>query len=158
MGQTLQQLGQLLLGAIPTAVLLLFLYGCYSVLVAGPLEKALQERYAKTEGAFEQAKQDIAAADARAQEYEDRIREARVAIFKALEGRRQQAMQARAAAAAEARAAADSRIRAAKSDIEQQMLAARAGLKDEAERLAGEIINAIVTRAAAAPNPAGGAR
>src|SRR5689334_15935548 len=105
MEQTIQQLGQLLLGAIPTMVLLLALYGAYQALVAGPLEKALQERYARTDGAFEQAKSDIAAADARSQEYEQGLREARVAIFKVLENRRQQALQARTVAAAEARKA-----------------------------------------------------
>ena len=53
MEQTFQQLGQLLLGAIPTAVLLLALFASYRVLVAAPLGRALDERYARTEGAVE---------------------------------------------------------------------------------------------------------
>ena len=51
MEQTLHQLGELLLAAIPTVVLLLVLFGLYRVLVAGPLGRILEERYARTEGA-----------------------------------------------------------------------------------------------------------
>src|SRR5258706_2912557 len=107
MEHTLQQLGELLLGAIPTVVLLLVLFGMYRVLVAGPLERVLQERYARTEGAVEQAKRDIGASEARTAEYEQRIREARTAIFTAMERRRQQSVEARSAAAAQARAASE---------------------------------------------------
>src|SRR5215472_7198033 len=127
MEQTFQQLGQLLLGAIPTAVLLLLLFASYKVLVAGPLGRALDERYARTEGAVAQAKADISAADARTQEYETRLREARVSIFKSLEARRQQALAARSAAAAEARQAAEARVRDEKALIEKEMQEARAG-------------------------------
>lgn len=156
MEQTLQQLGQLLLGAVPTAILLLLLFGCYRVLVAAPLERALAERYAKTEGAFESARADIASAEARTAEYEQRIREARVAIFKSMEARRQQAMQARAAAAAEARQAAEARVRHEKGEIEKQMAGTRSGLQQEAERLAGEIIHAILGRRAGMAQPPAG--
>lgn len=139
-------------------VLLLALYGAYQMLVAGPLEKALDERYARTDGAFEQAKQDIAAADARSQQYEQGLREARATIFKALENRRQQAIQARNAAAAEARKAAAARVQQEKAQIEQQMAAARAGLAQESERLATEIIQAVLTQGGSTRPAAGGPR
>ena len=158
MEQTIQQLGQLLLGAIPTMVLLLALYGAYRMLVAAPLEKALEERYARTEGAFEQAKSDIAAADARSQEYEQGLREARAAIFKAMESRRQQALQARTVAATEARKAAAARVQQEKVQIEQQMVAARAGLAQESERLANEIIQAVLSQSGSSRPAAGGPR
>jgi F-type H+-transporting ATPase subunit b len=155
MEQTLHQLGQLLLGAIPTMVLLLALFGAYRALVAGPLDRALEERYARTDGAFEQAKQDVNAAEARSQEYEKSIRDARVSIFKTLEARRQQALQARAAAASEARKAASGRVQQEKERITEQMQAAQAGLEQESARLANEIIRVILSRAAA-PRPAAG--
>ncbi len=139
-------------------VLLLVLFACYRGLVAGPLDRALEERYARTDGAFEQAKSDIAAADARSQEYEQGIREARVAIFKALETRRQQALQARTAAAGEARKAAAARVQQEKAQIEQQMAAARAGLAQESERLANEIIQAVLAQGGTARPTAGGSR
>ena len=139
-------------------VLLLALFACYRALVAAPLEKALEERYARTEGAFEQAKADIAAADARTLEYEQGLREARAAIFKSLEGRRQQALTVRTAAAAEARKAASARVQQEKAQIEQQMQAARAGLQQESERLANEIIQTILASASGPRPSAGGPR
>jgi F-type H+-transporting ATPase subunit b len=41
MDQILKQLGELLLGAVPTIVLLLMLYGLYHVLVHRPLQRVL---------------------------------------------------------------------------------------------------------------------
>ena len=157
MEHTLQQLGELLLGAIPTVVLLLMLFGAYRVLLGGPLERVLKERYSRTEGALEQSKRDIAASEARTAEYEQRLREARTAIFTAMERRRQQALEARGAAAAQARAAADGKVKQARTEIEKETEIAKNGLQQEAERLAGEIIRAVLAQGAA-PSAAGGAR
>ncbi len=85
MDQTLRQVGELLLGSIPTIILLLLLYGIYVVLVHRPLGKVLAERRSKTEGAVEKARADIASAEARTAEYEQRLREARAVIFKSQE-------------------------------------------------------------------------
>ena len=65
MDQTLQQLGELLLGSVPTVILLALLYALYTVIVHKPLKRVLEERRSKTEGAVEKSKADIAAADAR---------------------------------------------------------------------------------------------
>jgi F-type H+-transporting ATPase subunit b len=136
MDNTLKQVGELLLGAIPTAVLLLLLYAIYQNLVRKPLNRILDQRRERTEGAALKARADVAAAESRTQEYEQKLREARLAIFKAQEARRQQAQQLRAQALAEARSRAQQQIREAKSAIEQDMTAARAGLQSEVERLA----------------------
>lgn len=139
-------------------VLLLTLFVAYRSLVAGPLDRVLEERYARTDGAFEQAKTDVNAAEARSVEYEQAIRAARASIFKSLEAKRQEALQARAAAAAEARKAASARVQQEKVQIEQQMVTVRAGLQQESERLANEIIQAILRPGAASPPTAGGQR
>src|SRR5712664_2865822 len=102
MDQTIRQLGELLLGAVPTAVLLATLYLLYTVLVHRPLTAVLAERRNRTEGALEKARADIAAAEARTADYEQRLREARASLFRAQETRRQAALQVRANAAAEA--------------------------------------------------------
>ncbi len=156
MDQTLRQLGELLLNAVPTVLLVIALFWLYRLILGRPLEATLEQRYALTEGAIEQAKQDIARADARTAEYEQRLREARAALFKAMEARRQQAAQIRAQAAAEARRVADERIRAARHQLEQDAIAARATLQQQAERLASEIINVVLGAAGPAPRPAGG--
>ena len=98
MDQTFRQLGELLLGAIPTTILMALLYFLYQVLVYKPLTAVLAERRSRTEGALEKARADIAAADARTADYEQRLREARAVICKGQEAGRQRALQVRAAA------------------------------------------------------------
>jgi F-type H+-transporting ATPase subunit b len=150
MDQTLHQLGELLLGAVPTVILLALLYALYTVIVHKPLRRVLEERRSKTEGAVEQSRADVAAAESRTAEYEQRIREARAAIFKAQEARRQIAVQARAHAVAEARQRAQAQVQAARIDIDGDKEAAKAGLQGEAAGLAREIVRRILTPAGAA--------
>jgi F-type H+-transporting ATPase subunit b len=149
MDQTLRQVGELLLGSIPTIILLLLLYGIYVVLVHRPLGKVLAERRSKTEGAIEKARADIASAEARTAEYEQRLREARAVIFKSQEARRQQALQVRAAAVAEARKKAQVQIDQARAAIEQDKQVAQDGLQAESGKLAAEIIRTVLQPAAA---------
>jgi F-type H+-transporting ATPase subunit b len=152
MDNTLKQVGELLLGAIPTAVLLLLLYAIYQNLVRKPLNRVLDQRRERTEGAILKARADVADAEARTQDYEHKLREARLAIFKAQEARRQQAQQSRAQALAEARSRAQQQIREAKAAIDQDMATARAGLQGEIDRLASEIITTILKTASTAPS------
>lgn len=149
MDQTLQQLGELLLGAIPTIVFVTLLYGLYTVIVHKPLRKVLDERRNRTEGAIEKSKADVAAADARTAEYEQKLREARAAVFRAQEARRQAAAQARAHAVSEARAKAQAQVLAAKADIEKDRGAAEQGLQGEAAALAREIVRRVLQPAEA---------
>jgi F-type H+-transporting ATPase subunit b len=144
------KLGELLLGAVPTAIFLIVLYGVYSVVVHKPLAKVLAERRSKTEGAIEKARADIAAAEARTAEYEQRMREARMAVFKAQEARRQAALQARAAAVAEARARAQGEVEQARAAIEEDKQKAQASLQGEVGELASEMIRAVLEPAPAA--------
>jgi F-type H+-transporting ATPase subunit b len=140
MDTTLKQVGELLLDAVPTVVLLLLLYAIYQNVVRKPLERILKERRDRTEGAALKARADVAAAEARTQEYEEKLREARLAVFKAQEARRQKAQQMRSEAM-----------------TEQDMAAARVGLQAETERLATEIVRTILKPAGTAP-AAGGAQ
>lgn len=151
MDTTLKQVGELLLDAVPTVVLLLLLYAIYQNLVRKPLERVLKERRDRTEGAALKARSDVAAAEARTQEYEQKLREAKVAVFKAQEARRQQAQQMRAQALTEARTKAQEQIRHARLAVEKDMEEARAGLQADAARLATDIIRTILKPAGAAP-------
>ena len=153
MDQLLAQLGGLLLGAIPTIIIMVLLYGTYTVLVHRPLVQVLSERRNKTEGAIEKARADIFAAEARTAEYEQRLREARMAVFKGQEARRQVALQARAVALAQARSAAQAQVEQARAAIEKDKLVAQSGLQAEAGKLASEIIRTVLQPATA---PVGG--
>jgi len=154
--ETLLQLRGLLLGAIPTMSLLLLMYLMYHILVHKPLERVLAERRSRTEGAIEKARADIAAAEAKALEYENRLREAKSAIFKAQEARRQQVLQAREAAIAQAKVKADAQVKEAKINLERDVVSAKAGLQSEVERLANEIIRTILRSAGSGQAPAAG--
>lgn len=149
MDDTLHQLGELLLGAVPTVILLAILYALYTVIVHKPLQRVLAERRGRTEGAVEKSRADIAASEARTAEYEQKLREARAAVFRAQEARRQAALQARTNAVNTARAKAQEQVVAAKKDIETDRAAAQNGLQAEVATLAQEIMRRVLQPAGA---------
>lgn len=147
--QILQQVGELLLSAVPTLVLFLLLLAAYNALLHKPLLRVLGERHARTHGAVEKARADVAAADARTAEYEQRLREARMEIYKAQEARRHRVLDSRASAVAEARAAAERKVKEARENLERDTQAARAALQAEGDRLAQDVISAVLRPATA---------
>ena len=154
MDEILGQLGGLLLGSVPTIIFIVLLFGIYTAVVHKPLVKVLAERHSRTEGAIEKARADIAQAEARTAEYEQRLREARMKVFKSQEARRQLAVQARATAVAEARSRAQAQVDEARAAIEQDKSAAQTGLQAESGKLAAAIIRTVLQPAT--PSPAGG--
>jgi F-type H+-transporting ATPase subunit b len=155
MDETLRQIGELLLGSVPTIIFFVLLYGFYTVLVHKPLTRVLAERYARTQGAIEKARADAAAAAARTEEYEHRLRDARVALFKYQESRRAQASQKRGEAVSQARDQAKVQVEQARAALDQDKLAAKNSLEGEAGRLASEIIRTVL-EPGLAQAPAGG--
>jgi F-type H+-transporting ATPase subunit b len=149
MDETLRQLGELLLGAIPTVILFVLLYGLYSVIVHRPLARVLADRRSKTQGAIEKSAADIAAAEARTAEYEQRLREARATIFRAQEARRKAAIEARSQAIEQARVKSQAQVQAAKAEIQKETEAAQSGLQAEAQTLAIEIMRRVLQPAGA---------
>ena len=154
MDEIIGQLGGLLLGSVPTIIFVILLFGIYTAVVHKPLTKVLAERHSQTEGAIEKARADIAQAEARTAEYEQRLREARMTVFKSQEARRQQALQVRAAAVAEARTLAQAQVEQARAAIEQDKVVAKTGLEAESGRLATAIIRTVLEPAT--QSPAGG--
>jgi F-type H+-transporting ATPase subunit b len=149
MDQTLRQLGELLLGAVPTVILLALLYVLYATIVHKPLRRVLEERRSKTEGAVEKSRADIAEAEARTSEYEQRLREARATVFRAQEARRKTSLDSRTAALNEARNQALAQVQAAKADIQKDRDVALGGLQAEAQSLAVEIMRRVLEPAGA---------
>ena len=154
MEHTLRQLGELLLGAVPTVILMGTLFVLYTLIVHRPLMAVLAERRSRTQGAMEKARADIAAAEARTSDYEQRLREARLKLFKNQEARRQQAMQSRAELVNQARARSQEQVKQARAGLEQDKQQALANLQAEAERLAAEIVRTVL-RPVAAPSLVG---
>jgi F-type H+-transporting ATPase subunit b len=147
-----QQLGELLVGAIPTALLFIVLVVAYQVLMQGPLTAVLAKRHALTEGAMEDARKAIAEAEAKAQEYAERLRQARVEAYKLREQRAKQWSAERDTALDAARQAAGRKVGQAKAELEAEAAAARAGLQAASTDLAGQAVRAVL------PAVAGGTR
>jgi len=63
MDQILNQLGELVLGSVPTMILFILLVAAYGTLVRRPLDRVLAERRARTSGAVERARAAIAKAE-----------------------------------------------------------------------------------------------
>ena len=152
MDDILQQVGQFLLGAIPTALLFIVLVLAYQFLIQGPLTRTLKERRARTEGAIEEAHKAIAEAEARAAEYANKLRRARGEILKIREQRIKQWNAERDAALDSARKAAGQRVSRAKAELEAEAEGARQAIQASAGDLANRVVRAVL------PMTAGGTR
>ena len=152
MQDIVQQLGDLLLGAIPTALLFIVLVFAYQFLVQGPLTAVLARRSALTEGAIEDARQAVASAEAKAQEYAESLRQARAEAYKRREQRVKQWNADRDTALETARQAASQKVREAKGELEAEVAAARTVLESAVADLAGRAVRAVL------PAAAGGSR
>ncbi len=144
MDQILKQLGELVLGSVPTMILFIALVVAYGVLVRRPLDKVLAERTARTTGAVEQAKGAIAAAEAETSVYEDKLRAAKQAIFQSREQKLKQWNADRDAALAQVRQATQEQIKAAKQEIEQSSAAARVQIEGLSAALTAQILKAVL--------------
>ncbi len=140
----LETLGQLFLGSIPTVFLFIMLVIAYQFLVQGPLSRTLRERRARTEGAIEDAHKAIARAEERAQEYANKLRQARAEIFKMREQRIKQWTAERDAALDVARKAAGQKIAQAKAEIEAEATSARSAIHLSAGELATRVVRAVL--------------
>ena len=142
--ELLRQLGDLVLGSIPTIIIFVFLVIAYRFLLYRPLMRTLAERRERTLGAIEKAKAAIAAADAKAQEYEAKLRAARAEIFHRRELRLREWNAQREAALAAARQAAQERVTAARTAIEAEASEAREHIESTADQLAAQIMRAVL--------------
>lgn len=142
--QLLRQLGELVLGSVPTMIIFLILVLAYRFVLHGPLTRVLAKRRELTSGAIEKAHAAIATADAKSQEYEAKLRAARAEIFRQREHRVQQWNIQKENALASARQVAQERVSAARTAIETEAGAARNQIEASADQLAGQILQAIL--------------
>lgn len=152
MHEIMQQLGELFVGAIPTALLFTGLVISYQLLVQGPLTAVLARRRALTEGAIEDARKAVAEAEAKTAEYTDKLRLARADAHKIREQRVKQWSAERDAALDAARKAASQKVREAKAELEAEAAAARQAIQSAAAELASQAVRAVL------PIAAGGSR
>ncbi|HTF70567.1 MAG TPA: hypothetical protein VK638_48640 [Edaphobacter sp.] len=144
MDQILNELGGLVLGAVPTMLLFILLVIAYGLLVRRPLERILTERHARTAGAMEQAKGAIAAAEAETGAYEEKLRKAKAELFEARERRMKQWAAERETALEQVRQAAQERIGSARREVEQGAVEARTQIERTSAELSAKVIAAVL--------------
>jgi F-type H+-transporting ATPase subunit b len=147
-----QQLGTLLLSAVPTVVLFVLLIVAYQFLIQGPLGATLKQRRARTGGAVEDAQKAIELAEVRAAEYAAKLRLARAEVYKVREQRVKQWSAERDTALDAARKAANLKVGEAKAALEDEAELARKSIQSSAAELASQVVRAVL------PAVAGGTR
>jgi F-type H+-transporting ATPase subunit b len=141
MDQILNQLGELVLGSVPTMILFILLVAAYGLLVRRPLDRILA---ARTLGAVEQARSAIAAAEAETTAYEDKLRAAKAEIFQARDQKLKQWNAEREAALAQVRQHMQERVRGARQEIEQSSQQARLQIVALSDELSSRIVDAVL--------------
>ena len=145
----LQALGRILLGAVPTFLLVILLHFYLKYKFFKPLEKVLHERYEATEGARKLAAQSLEQAAAKTASYESQLRAAKAQMYQSQEQLHKQLQEGEAAAIAEARKQADEAIKQAKAQLDTDVEAAKTRMASDSDSLANEIAETILRRNAA---------
>ena len=149
MDATLRALGQILLKAVPTFLLVLLLYAYLTRVFFRPLEKVLQKRYEANEGARKLAEHSQAKATAKMAEYEAAMRAARGEVYQEIGKLRGQLQAERNAALEVARQQSETQIAAAKLELEGEVAALKQDLAAQSDLLAAQIAESVLRRSAA---------
>ena len=144
MEEILQSLGELLLRALPTFLLLIIFHFYLKWAFYRPLDRLLKKRWQATQGARESADLSLARAAEKAEAYETAVRAARADLYREQEEMRRKREQERAEAIEQARREADETLRNARAGLSAQTEEARAGLRAHSDALADEIVGAVL--------------
>jgi F-type H+-transporting ATPase subunit b len=149
MEDTLRALGEILLKAVPTFLLVIFLHFYLKKMFFKPLERVLRQRFELTEGARKLAEQALERASARTAEYEAAIRAAKSEIYQAQEKFYKQLQDSQSAQIAAAKQVAEAGIREAREQLAADVKATKATLAQASESLATEIADKLLRGTAA---------
>jgi F-type H+-transporting ATPase subunit b len=150
MEETLHALSGILLRAIPTFLLVVFLHFYLKYMFFKPLDRVLQARYEATEGARKRAAESLENAAAKTAEYEAAMRRARSEVYQMQEQSHRRLQEEQAAQVQAAREQAEASIRDAKAQLAAEIAQAKKDLAAESDALAGQIADAILNRGAMA--------
>ncbi len=139
-----KELGDLVLGSIPTMIFFVALVAAYGLLVRGPLDTVLAERRARTTGAVEQARGAIAAAEAETTVYEDKLRSAKAEIFAMREQRLARWQAERDATLKQVRESSKQQVEIARLSIEASAGQARSQVEAASGDLAARVLAAVL--------------
>jgi F-type H+-transporting ATPase subunit b len=149
MEETLHQLGEILLRAVPTLFFVVLLHFFLKFMFFRPLEKVLQERYLATEGARKLAKESLERAAAKVAEYEAKIRAVRTEVYKGQEQMYKQLQEKETAELTSARHRAEALVKEAKAQLGEDVHLAKAGIARDNDLLANQITESFLRGSAA---------
>ena len=158
MPDLVHQLGELFLGAVPVALIVLVFYVVLRSLFFQPLLKVMAERDARTLGAQKSAEAAQTAAAEKIRQYEEALKQARAKVYAEQEAARKKLMEERAAFLKDARAKAAAEVNAGKQGIEKEFAAAKTELQATAAQLSVEIARRVLQSPIAPAGPANEAR
>lgn len=150
MDKTLSALGDILLKALPTFFLVIFLYFYLRKIFFQPLGRILDARREATEGARRRAEEMFQKAEQKAAEYETALHAARREIYREQEAERQKALDSYAARVREARGQAENQLRQAREQIARDVTAAKGSLDAQSDALAEQIVRVVLGKGASA--------
>jgi F-type H+-transporting ATPase subunit b len=149
MDATLQALVALLIKAIPTIAIFLFLIIYLQATYFKPIARILKERRDKTEGVKQLAQQAFESADKRTSELERALQLARVEISQQQEQLRRQWAAEEAETLNAARQQAEAKLAAARLAIAKEVERAKSEMDMNVEALSTSIVQALAGRRAA---------
>jgi F-type H+-transporting ATPase subunit b len=149
MEETLRAVGQILLQALPTFFLVLFLHQYLRAVFFKPMARVLAERSEATEGARRKAAESLQRAEAKVAAYDESLRAARNDLYREQEEVRRQWREQQTAQIADARAKAGEMVKSAKSQLAGEAEEAKASLEANSRMLADQITQTILQRRSA---------
>jgi len=145
----LHELGQLLLRAVPTFLLVIALNFYLKYMFFRPLEKVLQQRYDATEGARKLAAEALELAAAKTAQYEAALRAARSEVYQAQEQAHRQLADRQAAELLAGRQRTEQLVREAQRQLAQDAEILKQELAAGSDALASQIADSILRGRAA---------
>lgn len=139
-----RQVGELVITALPTLFLFFFLYFYLRKFFFARIEQVLDERRQATTGTRKAASESLKRAEAKAAEYEEKLRLARGEIYKNQEAQRKEWRDQQSAALASARESTDAMLKEARASLEAQTAEAKVSLGAESDALAEQISRSIL--------------
>ena len=149
MDSTLHQLGAILLRAVPTFLLVIFLHFYLKSVFFKPFHRLLEQRRQATEGVRIAAQKSLDRAAAKVADYEAKMRAAKAEVYHAQEKLHKDLQDKQAEELLAVRKQAEAMIKQAKADLDKDVAAAKSALATESERLADQIADAVLSRSAA---------
>jgi F-type H+-transporting ATPase subunit b len=146
MEATLQALGQILIQALPTFFLVLFLFVYLRSVFFKPLERVLAQRREATEGARNKAAEALNRANAKAEAYAQQVTAARNEIYREQEEVRKKWRDEQTAQITAARESAEATVKEARARIANEADQAKSMLGASSQALADQITQAILQR------------